>query len=238
MSHLKTHVENLAREIRSPLNFMLGATERLLDSQLSPDERSLWERLKACGESFRQATEDILPGPPTDGDNHFRVVVTGTSGAARAAAAHSSTRGAAQRASKDAGDAPSKAELAAKHHRAARATATPPFDRKAALKRIDGDEQLLAEVIDVFKHDALLRMERIRTALAEGNAKVLEHTAHSLKGAAGALSGEPMAEAASRLEEIGRKGDFRAAAGAVADLERELARFTAAISEAALPARV
>ena len=245
MSHLKTHIENLAREIRSPLNFMLGATERLLDSRLSPDERDLLERLKSSAESFREASEAILRGSRVEGhelnldpvDFRVRDSVAGVSKPPQAHAAQSSTGGRAPRASKEAGDGASKAARAAKHHRAARANAAPPFDRDAALARIDGDQQLLEEVIDVFRHDAVLRMERIRIAVAEKNAKILEHTAHSLKGASAALGGDPMADAASRLEEIARKGDFRAAPGAVSELERELERFTAAISEAALQAR-
>jgi signal transduction histidine kinase len=69
MSHLKTHVENLVREIRSPLSFMLGATERLLESRLSAEERELLERLKSSAESLRQAAEDVLRGSRPEGQD-------------------------------------------------------------------------------------------------------------------------------------------------------------------------
>jgi two-component system, sensor histidine kinase and response regulator len=60
MSHLKTHIENLAREISTPLNFLLSATERLLDSRLSAEERQAVERLRSSAEVFRKASEEFL----------------------------------------------------------------------------------------------------------------------------------------------------------------------------------
>jgi CheY-like chemotaxis protein/HPt (histidine-containing phosphotransfer) domain-containing protein len=104
------------------------------------------------------------------------------------------------------------------------------FDRRTALDGVGDDEEVLAEVIRLFLQDAPYRMDEIRSAIREGDHKRLETAAHSVKLAAGCLGGEPTAAAAKRLEALGKRGNLSEAIEGLAELERELKRFTDEIS--------
>jgi two-component system sensor histidine kinase/response regulator len=108
------------------------------------------------------------------------------------------------------------------------------FDCEAALERVDGDEEFLAEVIGLFLADAPCRMHEIQNAIEQGDSKHLQSAAHSLKGSAGCLGGCRTSSAALRLEEIGTKRDLTDAADAFAALQRELTDLTGALNELAL----
>ena len=98
------------------------------------------------------------------------------------------------------------------------------LDVEVALARIDGDRELLEEVAGMFRRDCPKMLEDIRDAIAHADTKTLEREAHKLKGALGALCAQPAADAAQKLELIGRRGDLTDAAAAGQLLEAELAR--------------
>jgi CheY-like chemotaxis protein/HPt (histidine-containing phosphotransfer) domain-containing protein len=105
------------------------------------------------------------------------------------------------------------------------------FDRQAALARVDGNEEFLAEIIGLFLADASCRVDEIQHAIEQRDLKHLQSAAHSLKGAAGCLGGCRTSIAASRLEEIGTEGNLTDAADAFAVLQWELARLNGAMTE-------
>jgi PAS domain S-box-containing protein len=100
----------------------------------------------------------------------------------------------------------------------------PAFDRAAALERLGGDEELFAELADLFRTDGPRMLEEVRGALARGDATAVQRAAHGLKGAAGYVGGGPAAEAAHRLEALGARGELGTAAPAFAALEAEIDR--------------
>ena len=65
---------------------------------------------------------------------------------------------------------------------------TEQFDRASLLERVEGDEELLAEMIKLFLADAPRLLDAMRNALQQGDMIVLERSAHSMKGAASNLS--------------------------------------------------
>jgi HPt (histidine-containing phosphotransfer) domain-containing protein len=58
----------------------------------------------------------------------------------------------------------------------------------------------------------------------------LEHTAHTLKGALGALGAKRAFDAALRLEMMGRRGDLSRAGEASAELQEEIERLQPALA--------
>jgi HPt (histidine-containing phosphotransfer) domain-containing protein len=80
------------------------------------------------------------------------------------------------------------------------------FDRDAALVRMGGDLELLAEVQQVFVSDCPRRLTAIGAAVASRDADRLRAEGHDLKGAAGTLSAPRLVEAARALERVGREG--------------------------------
>ncbi len=82
----------------------------------------------------------------------------------------------------------------------------PAFDRHVALLRVGGDEELLKEIADIFLEDYPKVLAEIQAALACGDARRLEQSAHTLKGSAGNFGAKAVVETASRLEQMGRAG--------------------------------
>ena len=103
---------------------------------------------------------------------------------------------------------------------------TDPADREirgvSLLERVDSDPELLAKVIDLFLDDSTKTLADIRNAVASSDASTIERGAHKLAGALVTLTAKPAADAARRLEEIGREKDLGQAMVALSDLEQQM----------------
>jgi two-component system sensor histidine kinase/response regulator len=95
------------------------------------------------------------------------------------------------------------------------------FDEDALRHRLSGDDQLMADVIQLFLEDLPVRLAAIKSAVTGRNAEALREAAHALKGAAGNLSAGRLFEAAGVLERIGAGSDIDAAEGAWRQLSVE-----------------
>lgn len=78
--------------------------------------------------------------------------------------------------------------------------ALPVLDKKAALQRIGGDEELYGEIFELFLEDTPVQMEKLRVALDAGDRVVVERQAHSLKSASANIGAEQLREICFRLE--------------------------------------
>ncbi len=96
------------------------------------------------------------------------------------------------------------------------------FDQTAALARLDGDSELLWELVTLFLDDYPRLLEEINEAIVRGDSQALARAAHSLKGAVGVFAAQGAFAAALTLEQMGRTGDLTQAEEAYASLEREL----------------
>ena len=111
-----------------------------------------------------------------------------------------------------------------------------PTDPEALLARLGGDEDLLREVVGLFLDESPRLLGEAEAALAAGDAGRLEQTAHRLKGAIRNFGTSPAAEAAGRLEALGRSGNLDDAPAACRELAEALGRLRAALAAAATPA--
>lgn len=100
------------------------------------------------------------------------------------------------------------------------------FDRAAVLKRLDGNEELLRELVEMFCEATPARMSDLRAAIADHDADRLASVSHSLKGSLGNIGGQRAIEAAVRLEEMARLNDLDQAPRAFDFLECEIKRLT------------
>jgi len=107
----------------------------------------------------------------------------------------------------------------------------PVFDAAAALERVDDDRELLVEILELFREQAVASRRDIEDALARRDGPALERAAHSLKGAASNISAEQVREAGLRLEHAGREGEWETGGAAWADLAQALPRLDAALAE-------
>jgi CheY-like chemotaxis protein len=104
------------------------------------------------------------------------------------------------------------------------------FDRQAVLERVDGDKELLQEIVDLFLAEAPELLSTIRESIACRDSITLEHVAHSLKGTVSSLGAGAAREAALRLEIVGRSGDLQNAEVARVELEREITSLMRALA--------
>ncbi len=126
--------------------------------------------------------------------------------------------------------APVAAPIAAPSPAVAPKSDKPVFDRETALDRVNGEAELLDEVIELFLTDAPNRLAEVRTALEQGDPKRLQMAAHSLKGAAGYVGADRTSAQALKLENLGRRGELSQALDEYQLLEREIESLREAIA--------
>lgn len=100
----------------------------------------------------------------------------------------------------------------------------PIWDRAAALERADGDEELVQEIVGLFREDSPRLIQEIEHAVANQDADRLYRAAHTLKGSAGSIGAAALARAAQILETIGRGHHLNEASPAWGRLQDELQR--------------
>ena len=91
------------------------------------------------------------------------------------------------------------------------------------LSRVDNDQELLRELLQLFKDECPRLMQSLEEAVSRQEMKVVETTSHSLKGMLANLSATRAASAASRLEKLSHAGKRFELKGTLADLQSEVA---------------
>ncbi|MGC8879751.1 MAG: Hpt domain-containing protein [Anaerolineae bacterium] len=100
-------------------------------------------------------------------------------------------------------------------------TTLPIWDRTAALERLGGDENLLLELMEMLLDQIAEGIVCLSEAIERGDARGVEQTAHSLKGASASLGAERFRQSAFQLEQIGRSGNLSDAVNVLAKLQEE-----------------
>ena len=80
------------------------------------------------------------------------------------------------------------------------------WDESATLKRLDDDNDLLAEMIDLFLEEAPVSVAELGAALSRTDLLALADTAHAIKGMAGHFCAERIIRLAAVLEYAARNG--------------------------------
>ena len=107
-----------------------------------------------------------------------------------------------------------------------------PFDLAPLRADVGDDRALLAEVIALFLNDSKIQESRLAEALADGNARNVERTAHALKGSAANFRARRVTERALALERRGHGGDLDGADGLLTELRAALDELRSALGAA------
>jgi two-component system sensor histidine kinase/response regulator len=78
------------------------------------------------------------------------------------------------------------------------------FDKAVALARVGGDVELLKEIATLFLDDYPKSLSELRRAVESGDARLVERTAHGIKGSVSNFGARPAVDAAILLETMGR----------------------------------
>jgi HPt (histidine-containing phosphotransfer) domain-containing protein len=80
------------------------------------------------------------------------------------------------------------------------------IDFAELLSRVENDRELMRDLLSICKEEFPRRRQALREAVEFLDAKQVASEAHALKGMLGNLAAREAAEAAARLEQLGRDG--------------------------------
>jgi HPt (histidine-containing phosphotransfer) domain-containing protein len=100
------------------------------------------------------------------------------------------------------------------------------LDAKLLLNNVDGDRELLEEIVQLFFDSSTDMLTAVREAVSTADGDALQRSAHRFKGSLGNMGAESAAAAASELESLGRRGSMTGLEQALARLEDEFVRLT------------
>ena len=93
------------------------------------------------------------------------------------------------------------------------------WDKKFALDQAADDEELLQELLEIFKESYGSDLVLIKEGIERGDAKRVYSASHSSKGAAASLGLEGIRDIAMSVEADSRNGSLAVARDRVQDLE-------------------
>jgi signal transduction histidine kinase/CheY-like chemotaxis protein len=105
------------------------------------------------------------------------------------------------------------------------------WDPAKALERVDGDEALLQELLQIFLEESPKQLTGLQQAIDTANFEQMERTAHSLKGELGYLGLPEAAEKAKELERMGREHTLQPAADLFPIFSAEISAVVSAIRD-------
>jgi PAS domain S-box-containing protein len=107
-------------------------------------------------------------------------------------------------------------------HAQARQTEEPViFDRAVLLNRVNGDEEIVTEVMEVFLENVPQQILFLQEAIANGDGVLAVRQAHSIKGAAANVGAAALQEVACQMEETAKGGQLNRAVKLVEAISEE-----------------
>lgn len=116
-------------------------------------------------------------------------------------------------------------------HEEQSATSTQIVDFDTALKRLDGNEKLLRDMIGFFREDSPPLLRQIKDGLQSSNVTTARRAAHSLKGLASGFDAEQVAKLAFEIEQSAANQQFATALECFAELTPAVEKLIAAFDE-------
>ncbi len=93
------------------------------------------------------------------------------------------------------------------------------WDRGFALEQSGDDEEMLEELLGLFRDSSASDLAKIQQGAASDDAVQIAEAAHSIKGAAASLGVQGIQRVAADLEKAGRAEDLATAKQRIPDLE-------------------
>jgi len=100
----------------------------------------------------------------------------------------------------------------------------PVWNVAELLERVDNDQELLRELLTIFKEDFPLSFQSLKSAVIAADAKSASRLSHTLKGMLSSLGATRAAAAASELEALSSCGEAVPLGEALRALESEADR--------------
>ena len=104
---------------------------------------------------------------------------------------------------------------------------TIPIDMQKALESVDGDRDLMLELVSMFLDELPETMKEMEACVQKRDAEKLERKAHALKGALGNFGADKAVELTFSLEKAGRFGELDHSEQTMNALQTEMERIKA-----------
>ncbi|MDJ0915799.1 MAG: Hpt domain-containing protein [Desulfobacterales bacterium] len=105
------------------------------------------------------------------------------------------------------------------------------FDKAEMLARVDDDQDLLVEIVEIFLEDAPIRIDKLKQAMGVKDLDLIEDQAHALKGASANISAHALQQCAMAVEQAVKQNDTHKISELIAVLEDEYTALKAHLSE-------
>jgi two-component system, sensor histidine kinase and response regulator len=99
------------------------------------------------------------------------------------------------------------------------------IDLAELLSRVENDRDLMRELLLIFEEEFPRRLQALHLAVDSSNSEKVVAEAHALKGMLSNLAASSAADAAARLEQLGRSrevSEFREACASFENISKEL----------------
>jgi two-component system sensor histidine kinase/response regulator len=96
------------------------------------------------------------------------------------------------------------------------------IDFRDLLNRVDGDQELVCELFNIFKEEVPTLLSAIQESVIQGDLRQVSRSAHTLRGMLGNLSMRTAQAAAARLEQVSAEARYSDTRDAIVVLEKEL----------------
>ena len=104
------------------------------------------------------------------------------------------------------------------------------LDLNEFLERVQNDQDLLLELLDIFVADFQEKRVLLAEAIEKKDYEQIRGIAHSLKGASGNISAKVVRQTFIKLEDMGKRGDMTGAAELLSALDQQFKDFLVRIS--------
>ena len=103
------------------------------------------------------------------------------------------------------------------------------IDCRAALDRLEGDSELLQDLVGFYRLDVPCFVEAIHVGIDRGDAPAVARAAHTIRGMVANFDAHDVIATAKQVEEVAAQGLLPEAGAACRELEAALAPVTAAL---------
>lgn len=95
------------------------------------------------------------------------------------------------------------------------------LNKQAALERLDSDEELYNEVVEVFFEDTPVQLGKLHDALKNNVVAEVTRLSHSLKSAAGNIGADRLSAASRSVEMAAKSGSLDGLPALIAKIQSE-----------------
>jgi HPt (histidine-containing phosphotransfer) domain-containing protein len=102
------------------------------------------------------------------------------------------------------------------------------------MERLDGDEELLRDILEIYVEDVPRLIEKIKKAHEQNDAELVDREGHTLKGASANIGAPALRETAYQIEKAGKAGDLEGVDALIDRVEKDFDELKSVLAQSGL----